>query len=613
VASETIVDKLWERVERTPDEIALRHKVAGRWEDITWANYGANVRRAARGWRALGLRPGDRMGLLSKNCPEWHFADLACMSMGGVTVPVYSTNSPEQVAHIAGHSDSKVIVCQDQDQLAKVLEVRAELPHLVKAVVIDGDVPSDDFVMSWSELLDAGDDAAQEGPRPDELATLIYTSGTTGPPKAVMLTHANLWWTCGATEDLLAVRMTGARTISYLPLSHIAERMFSHLLQIYYGSQTWFAESIDTLVDDMKECKPTYFFGVPRVWEKFHSRIEQRLAEADPDDRKTKLARRALEVGRRVAEAEQDGVARGGVLADAKIPLGTKVQHAILDRLVLHKIRAALGLAGCHTVLSASAPLQPDLVWFFHSLGLGVAEGYGQSEDNGPTSWNDPGAVKIGTVGRPLSGVEVKIADDGEILVRGGNVTSGYYNDEDSTRELLDDDGWMHSGDIGHIDDTGYLSVTDRKKDLIITAGGKNIAPQEIEGMIQISPLISQVLVTGDRKPYLTALITLDPERASAWAKERGVDGDVAAIAGHELTLKEIEAHVAEANDKLSRAEGVKRFRVLDRDFELGLDEITPTMKVKRRRINALYKDVIEEMYADGAPGAAAAKAPQPE
>nr|MBA3629774.1 long-chain fatty acid--CoA ligase [Actinomycetota bacterium] len=528
-------------------------------------------------------------------------------------VPVYSTNSPEQVAHIAGHSDSKVIVCQDQDQLAKVLEVRAELPHLVKAVVIDGDVPSDDFVMSWSELLDAGDDAAQEGPRPDELATLIYTSGTTGPPKAVMLTHANLWWTCGATEDLLAVRMTGARTISYLPLSHIAERMFSHLLQIYYGSQTWFAESIDTLVDDMKECKPTYFFGVPRVWEKFHSRIEQRLAEADPDDRKTKLARRALEVGRRRAEAEQDAVARGGVLADAKIPLGTKVQHAILDRLVLHKIRAALGLASCHTVLSASAPLQPDLVWFFHSLGLGVAEGYGQSEDNGPTSWNDPGAVKIGTVGRPLSGVEVKIADDGEILVRGGNVTSGYYNDEDSTRELLDDDGWMHSGDIGHIDDTGYLSVTDRKKDLIITAGGKNIAPQEIEGMIQISPLISQVLVTGDRKPYLTALITLDPERASAWAKERGVDGDVAAIAGHELTLKEIEAHIAEANDKLSRAEGVKRFRVLDRDFELGLDEITPTMKVKRRRINALYKDVIEEMYGDGAPGAAAAKAPQPE
>nr|MBA3350080.1 long-chain fatty acid--CoA ligase [Actinomycetota bacterium] len=546
------------------------------------------------------------------NCPEWHFADLACMSMGGVTVPVYSTNSPEQVAHIVGHSDSKVIVCQNPEQLAKVLEVRAELPSLEKAVVVDGNTPSDDFVMSWSELLDAGDAATPEAPRPNDLATLIYTSGTTGPPKGVMLTHANLWWTCGATEDLLAARMTGARTISYLPLSHIAERMLSHLLQIYYGSQTWFAQSIDTLADDMKICEPTYFFGVPRVWEKFHSRIEQRLSEAGPTDRKTKLVRRAMEVGRRVVEAEQDAVERGGLLADAKIPRRTKVQHVILDRLVLHKIRAAMGLGSCHTVLSASAPLQPELVWYFHSLGLKIAEGYGQSEDNGPTSWNHPDASKIGTVGKPLSGVTVRIADDGEILVRGGNVTSGYLNDEDSTRLLLDGDGWMHSGDIGHIDDSGHLSVTDRKKDLIITAGGKNIAPQEIEGMIQISPLISQVLVTGDRMPYLTALITLDPDRASTWAQERGIDADVGAIAEHELTLKEIELCIAETNDKLSRAEGVKRFRVLDRDFQLALDEVTPTMKVKRRRINALYRDVIEDMYRDGAPEAAAARAPKP-
>jgi long-chain acyl-CoA synthetase len=558
------------------------------------------------------------MSLLSLNRPEWHYADMACLTIRGTTAPIYATNSPEQVRHVIADSDSRIAVVENKGQLDKVLEVRSKLPMLERVVVIEGyEDGSDDLVTTWNDLLSAGDgvedaryDEAVASVRPDDLATFVYTSGTTGEPKGVMLTHENIWWTAIHSEQSVPVGdADNARTLSYLPLSHIAERMISHFLHIYYGTQTWFAESIQTLQRDLQDCKPTYFFGVPRVWEKFYAGFEAKMNEADPNDRKVRLAKKAIEVGRRVAAAEQEAVASGRRIADAKVPVRLRAQHALLDRLVLHKVRSAFGLQECELPLSAAAPLTPELIWFFHSIGLRIAEGYGQSEDCGPTSWNPPEAIRIGTVGPAIPGVEVRVADDGEILVRGGNVMVGYYKNDTATKETIDEDGWLRSGDVGEFDENGYLKITDRKKDLIITAAGKNVAPQEIENRIKMHSLISQVVVVGDRRPFLTALVTLDAEVAPQWAEEHGIEGDVSAIAAHERTHKEIELAIEEVNAQFAKVERVKKFRVLERDFLQERNEITPTLKVKRNRIGEGYGGVIDEMYEADSPGYGVGKA----
>ncbi|MDQ4095340.1 MAG: AMP-binding protein, partial [Actinomycetota bacterium] len=341
--AQTIVDRFWERVSEHPQKLALRYKSGGTWRDVTWQDYGDEVRRAGKGLLSLGFQAGDKMSLLSGNRPRWHIADVACLSVGGATAPIYVTNSPDQVAYIVGHSESKVICVENQDQLEKVLKTREELPKLEKVIVFEGyqGDADPDFVMTWDDFVKSGDsvddsefDKARNAIKPEDLATFVYTSGTTGPPKAVMLTHANVWWTATHSEQHIPIgdASTG-RALSYLPLSHIAERMISHFLQIYYGTQTWFAESLLTLPDDLKECRPTYFFGVPRVWEKFYAGIQAKMAQADPNDRKTKLAKKAIALGRQVTEAEQEAVARGGKMADAKIPLGVKLQHKALDKL----------------------------------------------------------------------------------------------------------------------------------------------------------------------------------------------------------------------------------------------------------------------------------------
>ena len=574
--------------------------------------------RAGKGLLTLGFGPTDKMSLLSQNRPEWHFADMACMTVRGTTAPIYVTNSPDQVRHVIADSDSKIAVVENKAQLDKVLEVRSLLPQLERVVVIDGhEVADDDFVMTWANLLESGDqvddaryDEAVASVRPQDLATFVYTSGTTGEPKGVMLTHENIWWTATHSEQAVPIGdADNARTLSYLPLSHIAERMISHLLQIYYGTQTWFAESIQTLQGDLQDCKPTYFFGVPRVWEKFYAGFEEKMSAADPSNRKARLAKKAIEVGRQVAAVEQEAVASGGRLAEAKIPVRLRAQHAVLDRLVLHKIRSAFGLQSCELALSAAAPLTPELIWFFHSIGIRIAEGYGQSEDCGPTSWNPPEAIRIGTVGPAIPGVEVRLAADGEILVRGGNVMGGYYKNEAATKETIDEEGWLHSGDVGEFDDNGYLKITDRKKDLIITAAGKNVAPQGIENRLKMHRLISQVVVIGDRRPFLTALVTLDEEVVPQWAEENGIEGDLAAVASHERTHKEIELAIEESNTWFAQAERIKKFRVLERDFLQEKDEITPTLKVKRMKIGDSYGAAIEEMYVADSPGYGVARA----
>ncbi|HEX2239581.1 MAG TPA: long-chain fatty acid--CoA ligase [Actinomycetota bacterium] len=628
---ETIIGKFHERVKAHPQRPALNYKSNGEWKTITWGDYGDLVRRAGKALLALGYKHGSKIAILSNNRPEWHVADVASMALGGATAAIYQTSSPEQVQYIVDHSESKFAFVDSSDQLEKMLKIKSEVPKL-KKVIIFGDYDGSangDFVITWDEFLKLGDDVedsrydeALTALKPEDLATFVYTSGTTGPPKAVMLTHANIWWTCNSTQAHIPIGdrelenpdgSYNARAISYLPLSHIAERMLGHLLHIFYGHQTSFAESIDKLLPNLQEIKPTYFFGVPRVWEKFYAGVQAKMAAADPNDRKAKLAKRAIEVGKEVAELEQEAVRRGGTYADARIPMGLKLRHRLLDKLVLHKIRAAFGLEECRLPLSAAAPLAPELIWFFHSIGIKITEGYGQSEGNGPTSWNPPDAVLIGTVGKAFPGMEVKIAEDGEILVRGGNIMAGYYKDKKATAETIDKDGWLHSGDVGEFNEHGYLKITDRKKDLIITAGGKNIAPQEIENKVkQAHPAISQVVVIGDRRPFLTAIITLDEEKAPAWAKKAGIDGGdgLAGIANNEKALNEIYAAISNVNKALAKVEGIKKIRVLERDFLQDENEITPTFKVKRKQINDLYADVIEGMYKKDSPEVAGAKAP---
>jgi long-chain acyl-CoA synthetase len=599
--SATVVSTFLDRSRTTPDAIAFRFRPGGapEWSTIDWAGYETLVRRAAGGLRALGLGPEDKAAILSGNRVEWHVADIAIQSIGGVTVPIYPTNSPPQVSYIAAHSESKAIVCENAAQVAKVLERTADLPELKRIIVVDPTAAPDDArVMSWDELLAAGDAHIAQNPNdfddlasaitPDKLATLVYTSGTTGPPKGAMLTHSNIVWTCASLHDVLPFG-PGDRRLSYLPLCHIAERVTSHFLGIYQGTETWFAVSLDTLREDLVSCKPTNFFAVPRVWEKFYAGITALIENLPAEQRDA--AEQALQLGYKRVEAEQAGT----TLPDE---LEAKYQQA--DQSLFALARAALGLNEARALVSGAAPINPEVLKFFHAIGLPVAEVYGQTEDCGPTSINRVEKIKLGTVGRALQGVTIKIADDGEILVKGGNVGPGYFKDPLATSELIDAEGWMHSGDIGVLDEDEYLRITDRKKDLIITAAGKNVAPQVIENMLKYSPWISQSVVIGDRRPFLVALLTLDAEKIAAFAEQKSIKfGDPSELARHPDVQQLVDNAVAEVNSQLAKVEQLKKWHVLDRDFLQDEGEMTPTMKVRRKAIMDKYSDLIDQLYGE--------------
>jgi long-chain acyl-CoA synthetase len=594
----TLVSTFFAQTRKLSDGPALRYRRDGEWVVITWTGYEDLVRRAAGGLRALGIDAGDKAAIFSTNRYGWHVADVAIQSCGGVTVPIYPTNSPVQAAYIAGHAEAKVIFCENAAQLAKILEKRADLPILKKAIVFDPDgVTEDAFVMTWDALLASGDAFNAEHPsdiddhvaavKADDLATLVYTSGTTGPPKGAMLTHHNIVWTCESLSKVLESEPTDRR-LSYLPLSHIAERMTSHFQQIYLGFETWFATSIDTLREDLVACKPTVIFGVPRVWEKFYAGITTLIENLPGEQRE--MAEQAVQLGLKRVEAHQAGTS---------LPPELEEKYQEADGKLFALARAALGLDQARALVSGAAPINPDVLRFFHAIGLPIAEVYGQTEDSGPTSINRPERIKIGTVGPALPGVDVKIAADGEVLVRGGNVGPGYYKDPIATKELLDDEGWMHSGDIGELDDEGYLRITDRKKDLIITAAGKNVAPQVIENMLKYSPWVSQVVVIGDRRSYLTALITLDQEKVAQFAEQKAIPfSDFAELVQHPDIQGLVANAVAEVNSNLARVEQIKKWHVFDRDFAMEEEEVTPTLKLRRKAIIGKYEDLIEEMYS---------------
>jgi long-chain acyl-CoA synthetase len=576
----------------------MRRRTASGWEVITWAAYARGVGEVVGGLAELGIGPHEHVGILSGNRAEWHLADHGSLANGSVTVPVYQTSSSEQVAYVLGHSEARICFVENEEQYSKVLRVRDELPKLDHIVVFD---PPDDFdgrpfACSFAHLCDMGRRRLAREPelyetraravQPGDTATLVYTSGTTGLPKGAVITHANIMWTLRNATTPFEIR-EGERLLSFLPLSHIAERMMSDFLPVAIGGETWFARSLATVAEDMTDCRPTVFFAVPRVWEKLHDAILEKLEELPLVSRQ--VVGQYIRLGLRQVDREQKGSALG--------PVGRRL-YDVLDRVAGRKLRYQLGLGRAHVLITAAAPIHPGLISWFHAIGLPVLELYGQTEDCGPTTANLPWRNRIGTVGPAIPGVTVRVAEDGELLVRGGNVCAGYFRDPQGTAALIDADGWMHTGDLAELDADGYVRITGRKKDLIINSAGKNIAPQEIEVDLQNEPMISQAVVIGDGRRYLTALLTLDAENLTAWAGAHHRLPDLEALASDPAVTAEIAAAIDRVNQRRSRVEQIKKFRILSHDFTIADGQLTPTLKVKRNVVNDMYADRIEEMYA---------------
>ncbi len=597
----TIVDALRSNARRHPDHPAMRHArhdhSAAEWDVLTWADYLLAVRQVAAGLAELGVDPGARVAILSANRVEWHLADLGTLYNGSVSVPIYPTSSPAQLAYILGHAKAEVCFAGSHAQLGKIASVRDELPLLKRVVLVDEAWRAGDtFVLGFDDLRALGADRLgrdatrvderASAVRPEDLATIVYTSGTTGPPKGAMISHGNIMWTLRHVTPVYGLH-EGERLLSFLPLSHIAERMMSDFMPIAISGETWFARSLATVAEDLPACRPTVFLAVPRVWEKLREGIEDRV-RSQPVAVRAAIAR-YIELGLEKVATEQ---------ANGALPRSSLGLYAALDRSLGSTLRHQLGLDRARVLVSAAAPVHPDLVSWFHAIGLPLLQIYGQTEDCGPTTANRLGQIRIGTVGPPLPGVSVRIAEDGEILVKGGNVCLGYLDDEQATAELIDPDGWMHTGDTGTFDPDGSLRVIGRKKDLIITAAGKNIAPQGIESDLCNHPLISEAVVVGEGRKYLAALLTLDSEEVTRWAHEHGKLPELEALSGDPDLLAEIDAVVAEVNARRSHAEGIRKYRVLAHDLTLEQDELTATMKVKRSVVYAHYADEIEELYA---------------
>ena len=588
---ETIPFKVLRNGDFFGDDPAYYEKVGGAWTATSWRTYADEVASAAKAMIALGIQPGDVVTILGFNQPSWVIADLAAMAVGAVPAGIYTTNSPRECHYILDHSESPLLFIEDEGQWEKIREIRDSLPNLRHVVVMrNGPDIDDPLVTSWDEFNAHGADVATEqldsrlaALEPDQLATLIYTSGTTGPPKGVMLTHDNLVWT--SSQAIHAAGIGKADTsVSYLPLSHIAEQIFSVHGPASSGWAVYYAESIEKLADNLKEVQPTVFFAVPRVWERFYAGVTAELAKAT--GAKAKIAQWALGVATKVTKLRNHGKEPSGVLA---------AQYKVADKLVLSKVKHALGLSRANIMITSAAPISAELLEFFGSLDIRIQEVYGQSEDCGPSTMNQSDAIRFGSGGRAFPGAEVRIAEDGEILVKGRNVFAGYYKDPEATTATLVD-GWLHSGDLGEIDDEGFVWITGRKKDIIITAGGKNIAPKPLEGGLKNHELISEAVVIGDRRKYLTALVTLDEEAAERYMLENHLEG-----AAHQS--QEIKAEIQEAIDELNsgfaRVEQLKKFAILPRQLSIEGGELTPTLKVKRNKVSEHFADVIDGLYQD--------------
>ena len=570
----------------------LLHKVDGEYRPIATAELVDRVRRTARALEKLGVVAGDRVALMAENGPHWPTVDFATLCRGAASVPIYPTLLPEQAAYIVADSGAKVVVVQTAEQLAGLRERRDRIPGVQKLVLIDGE-PGGDEATTLDALLADGDDADptafEEHARrtgPGDLASLVYTSGTTGQPKGVMLTHRNFVSNICTAMGLVDFR-ADQTSLSFLPLAHVFERMIDYCY-FYKGVSVAYAESVQTVPQNMLEVRPHVFVSVPRVYEKFHAKVQDTIAAAPPV--RQKLFRWAVGVGRESLRWTLKGEHPSGLLG---------LKYALANALVFRKLKERLG-GRFEYAVSGGAPLAHDLAEFFWSVGIEIYEGYGLTETSPVISVNAPGITKLGTVGRPIPGIEVKIAEDGEILTRGPHVMKGYFNKPEATAEVIDEEGWFHTGDIGEIDADGYLRITDRKKEIIVNAYGKNVAPAPIENALKSSRYVSQAVVIGDRRKFLAALLVPDVEALSAWAKGQGI-----AAAGAESLIEDhrvrelIAAEVAAVNEELASYERIVAWELLPEEFTLEGGELTPTQKIKRRVIHEKYGDRIERMYAE--------------
>jgi len=561
-----------------PDAPALRLKDSD--YAASWAEFAATVRVRAAGFAALGVGRGDTVGFMLANRPAFFLADTAAMHLGATCFSVYNTSSPEQVEYVVGDAANRVIVTE-QALLDQVLAARERVETLEHVVVVDGDAPEGTISLEELEgMADPGFDfeATWRAVEPEDVLCLIYTSGTTGPPKGVQLTHANMLAQLQAGQEIWGFP-AGGRTISFLPAAHIADRWGNLYSQMAYGRCVHCLPVVQELVAYTIEVKPTVWGGVPRIWEKLKAALETGMA-AEQDQAKRVATEQAMGIARRWVEAYLAG----------EIPDDLQAEWDRADELVFSKIRAMLGIDEVECFAVGAAPTPPDVLKFFLGLGIEISELWGMSETTAVATINPPGKVRVGTVGPPIPGVEVKLADDGEVMVRGPVVMKGYRNMPEKTEETFGEDGWLLTGDVGEFDEAGYLRIVDRKKELIINAAGKNMSPAAIEGKLKAaSPLIAHAVAIGDRRPYNVALLTLDPETLAA----RGAPADDPEIAA------EVERAVEEANQRLSRVEQIKRYKVLDGDWAPGGEELTPTLKLKRRPIERKYEAEIEGLYEE--------------
>lgn len=596
-----VIDVLNRNAERFGDKPAAHWMENGERKTINWAQYQQQVNVIAAGLISLGVQPKDFIGLMAGNRPEHVLADIGVMAAGATPVTFYSTLATPQVEYIAGHADVKVAVIENLEFMKRWEAAKPNLPGLEYVVLLEGaeNYDTTEWVLSWDDLLARGTALMADRPdavaqahadvKPDDLATLIYTSGTTGTPKGVMISQRNVVWTTECTARTVPIP-DHPRYVSYLPLAHIGERMASHYMGLWTAGSVHYIPDLSMVAEGVQAAKPQVFFAVPRVWEKFQAGLMARL-EAEPNERRRKLALGAIDHAVAMVELEQSG-GRPSFMQNLK--------STLFERLVFSKIRSGLGLDELTIAISAAAPISADLLTFFRAIGIPVFELYGMTESSGPGVTNRPGANKIGSVGQAMPGVEIATAEDDEIMIRGGLVTQGYYKNDEATAETYTDDGWLLTGDLGKIDDDGYLTLIGRKKEIIITAAGKNIAPAKLENYVKEHGLVSQACVVGDGRKYITMLVAIDGEAAPAWAERQGIPfTDLASFAQHETVRAEIDQLVESANNHVARVEQAKKWVIIGDDWTPESGELTPSLKLKRRVVLENYAADIDQMYAE--------------
>jgi len=603
----TLATLVRDRAAREPDLVAMRHKDLGIWQEVTWRRYWDTVQTVAHALLDLGVEPGDRIAIHSENRPEWLYTDIAAVAVRACSVGLYPTNPPAEVAYLLSHSGAKVLVAEDQEQVDKALAVADQCPDLAHIVYID---PrgirgrySHPLLMSWDELMARGaahraahPDALvtrMAGALPEDVATIIYTSGTTGPPKGAMLTVANIEFAIRthASGSGFAKPPPGPydMLLSYLPLCHVVERTFTTWFNAGSGTQVNFAESIDTVQANLAEVQPTILFSVPRIWEKMLATVQIKLGTA------SLLKRTVARFWLRVADRIGDTLVRTG----GRHTVGTRLLYAAGWVCFFRALRTRLGLRRVRAAVSGAAPIAPEVLKFFMGIGVPMFEAYGMTENAAISTSNRPGRIKLGTVGEPLGEAEIRIDDSGEILVRHPAVFAGYFRDPEATAQTMTADGWLRTGDIGEWVDGTHIKITDRAKDIIITAGGKNIAPSEIENALKASPYIKEAIVIGDRRPYLTALIGIEFDTVAEWAQRRKIDFTTYRdLSEKPEVIALVQGVVNEVNTRFATVEQIKKFRMLPKELDHEDGELTATQKVKRAAIEERFADLVEDLYA---------------